>query len=416
MAWPSRPGAHAGRIDPRNAVKRIVLSLVATLVVVIALPAYATEAELIGSPRLSAWLAENAPWTLDVVLGRAVWRLLAMVLTIGAVLLLRRPAISLAVRGAKTITGATETELDDQVIEALEAPVRRFVLAVGLYLGVLWVELSGGPQGVIDTAFRISVIIIVGWAGLRSISIVIRVLTALSERTENRLDDHLVPLVGRILRIAIVCLIAMITFQELGINVAGLIAGLGVGGLALALAAKDTVANWFGALMVYTDRPFEMGDTITVAGITGTVEDLGLRSTRIRTSDKTLVTLPNSTLTGAHIENLSWRTKRKGTNNVALAVGTRPDKVRAVIGAIQAILERTEGVEQGTHDVKLAEVTSTELTLMVQYFTESAAWDEFLRVREAVHLSVLEELEALGVALAVPTTALKVDGSPPALG
>jgi MscS family membrane protein len=222
--------------------------------------------------------------------------------------------------------------------------------------------------------------------------------------------------VGRILRIAIVCLIAMITFQELGINVAGLIAGLGVGGLALALAAKDTVANWFGALMVYTDRPFEMGDTITVAGITGTVEDLGLRSTRIRTSDKTLVTLPNSTLTGAHIENLSWRTKRKGTNNVALAVGTRPDEVRAVIGAIQAILERTEGVEQGTHDVKLAEVTSTELTLMVQYFTESAAWDEFLRVREAVHLSVLEELEALGVALAVPTTALKVDGSPPALG
>ena len=386
----------------------MIRPIFACLALLVALPAHA--ADTVTAPHAAAWLAEHAPWALDEVFGRASWRWIAMVLTIGLFLLLRRPAISLAVRGAKAITGATENQLDDQVLEALEAPVRRFVSVLGIYLGFLWPQLSGGPQEVLDTGFRVAVIILVGWAALRSISIVISVLTALSEKTENRLDDHLVPLVGRILRITTICLVGLIAFQELGINVAGLIAGLGVGGLALALAAKDTVANWFGALMVYTDRPFEMGDTISVGGVTGTVEDVGLRSTRIRTSDKTLVTVPNSTLTGAHIENLSWRTKRKGTTNVALAIGTRPEQIRRAVAAIRGALERTDGVEQDTHDVKLAEVTGTQLTVLVQYFTDSAAWDEFLRVREAVNLSILEELDSLGVPLAVPTTALKVEG------
>ena len=364
---------------------------------------------MMDAPRLASWAHQNAPWALSDVLGRASWRWVAMFLTIGVFLLIRRPVLSFVLGGARKLSAATDTDLDDKIIGALDAPLRRFISILGVYIGLLWPQFSGRPQTMLDSGFRVVIIVLVGWAGLRSISIAIEVLTAISGRTENRLDDHLVPLVGRILRVTVVCLVALVAFQEVGINVAGLIAGLGVGGLALALAAKDTVANWFGALMIYTDRPFEIGDSIKVSGITGAVEDVGLRSTRIRTGDKTLVTIPNSTLASGAVENLSWRTKRKGTTTIALAVATPPDKIRAAVEAIGGVLRDTEGVEQDTFAVKLAELTATELSVLVQYFTESAGWDDFIGIREEVNLRILERLAELGVPLAVPTTALKVE-------
>jgi MscS family membrane protein len=277
-------------------------------------------------------------------------------------------------------------------------------LVSGIYFGLLWPQFPARPQAFIDSGFTVAVILIVGWAALRSIDIALSFLTGVAAKTDNRLDDHLVPLVGRILRVAVIALVALVALQELGINVAGLIAGLGVGGLALALAAKDTVANWFGALMIYTDRPFEIGDTIKTSGVVGAVEDVGLRSTRIRTVEKTLVTMPNSTLANGQIENLSWRTNRKAVANYALSLDTSAGIVRASTSAIQEILATTDGIKALSWDVNLTDVTATEMTLLVQYLTQTTAWSEFLAIREDVHLKVLEALSEAGARLAVPTT------------
>lgn len=350
------------------------------------------------------WVADNIPVLLTDFFGREVWRWLAALITIGLVLTLRRPVMSLVVGAIRKLSGKTETELDNQVIDALDKPLRRLVLAAGIYLGLLWPQFPVRPQSFIDGGFRIAVILIVGWAGMRSIDIALAFLTTVASKTDNRLDDHLVPLVGRILRVAVAALVALVTLQEMGINVAGLIAGLGVGGLAMALAAKDTVANWFGALMIYTDRPFEIGDTISASGVTGTVEDVGLRSTRIRTVEKTLVTMPNNTLANGQIDNMSRRTNRKAVGNYALSVTTSADSVRATTAAIQSILASTEGVKEESWDVNLTDVTATEMTLLVQYLTDTTAWGEFLGIREEVHLKVLEVLSEAGVRLAVPTT------------
>ncbi|MFT6397803.1 MAG: MscS family membrane protein [Bradymonadia bacterium] len=350
------------------------------------------------------WVAANAPALLTDFLGRAAWRWLAALATIAFVLTLRRPVMSLLVGAIRNLTGKTETKLDNQIIEAVERPLRRLVLVSGIYFGLLWPQFPARPQAFIDSGFTVAVILIVGWAALRSIDIALSFLTGVAAKTDNRLDDHLVPLVGRILRVAVIALVALVALQELGINVAGLIAGLGVGGLALALAAKDTVANWFGALMIYTDRPFEIGDTIKTSGVVGAVEDVGLRSTRIRTVEKTLVTMPNSTLANGQIENLSWRTNRKAVANYALSLDTSAGIVRASTSAIQEILATTDGIKALSWDVNLTDVTATEMTLLVQYLTQTTAWSEFLAIREDVHLKVLEALSEAGARLAVPTT------------
>ncbi len=350
------------------------------------------------------WIAENVPVLLTEVMGRETWRWLAALVTIGLVLTVRRPVMSMVVGAIRNLTGKTATELDNQVIEALDRPMRRLVLVSGIYFGLLWPQFPERTQSFIDGGFRVALILVVGWAGLRSIDIALSFLMGIAKKTDNKLDDHLVPLVGRILRVTVVALVALVALQEMGINVAGLIAGLGVGGLALALAAKDTVANWFGALMIYTDRPFEIGDTITAAGVTGTVEDVGLRSTRIRTAQKTLVTVPNNTLASGQIDNLSWRTNRKAIGNYSLALNTSADAIRAAKTQIKEVLGATEGVLDESWDVNLTDVTATEMTLLVQYLTEGTGWADFLAVREEVHLKVLDVLASADVRLAVPRT------------
>ncbi len=350
------------------------------------------------------WIAENVPVLLTEVMGRETWRWLAALVTIGLVLTVRHPVMSMVVGAIRNLTGKTATELDNQVIEALDRPMRRLVLVSGIYFGLLWPQFPERTQSFIDGGFRVALILVVGWAGLRSIDIALSFLMGIAKKTDNKLDDHLVPLVGRILRVTVVALVALVALQEMGINVAGLIAGLGVGGLALALAAKDTVANWFGALMIYTDRPFEIGDTITAAGVTGTVEDVGLRSTRIRTAQKTLVTVPNNTLASGQIDNLSWRTNRKAIGNYSLALNTSADAIRAAKTQIKEVLGATEGVLDESWDVNLTDVTATEMTLLVQYLTEGTGWADFLAVREEVHLKVLDVLASADVRLAVPRT------------
>lgn len=363
---------------------------------------------------LEAQLVEAAPWSLGALFGIAVWRWCFCFFTVALFYVSRRPLMRLLMRLLKKMTSKTETTIDDELVAALDPPLGWFVMAFGYYVAFLWLGLEAGAQGFIDTVYRVSVIMIVGWALLRCVSILTAMLERMTAHTETQVDDNLVPLVGRVLRFALVAFMVVIVLQEVGLNVAGLVAGIGVGGLALALAAQDTVANWFGAIMIYTDRPFEIGDWIKTPDLEGVVEEIGLRSTRIRTFSKTVVSVPNSKLADAVIDNFSRMPKRRVNFKFGVTYSTTPAMMRETLERCKDILRNEPRVDQTFWLVKFTEFDASSMNILFYFFTNTTDWDEHLAIREDINLAIMDAIEAIGVQAAFPSTSIYMEKPDPA--
>ena len=194
--------------------------------------------------------------------------------------------------------------------------------------------------------------------------------------------------------------------SNLGVNVLGAVAGLGIGGLALALAAQDSVANFFGSVVLFTDAPFQVGDYVGVNGVTGTVQEVGFRTTRIRQDDSSVVCIPNQAFTGSVITNHSERTGRV----VAFGFGLMPDADPAALDAFLAgartALAEHENLSADTVEVHLTGFQEWAIEVRVKAFTVSNDWSEFLATREAALLRLMSLLRSLGLTLAHPARTL----------
>ncbi len=343
------------------------------------------------------------------VLGNAIWRYAAAAITLFAIVLLRRAMMRLMIRGLRQVTSRTKTTLDDQLVDALNPPLGYFLGFVGLFVASQWLLLGPHVEGGIWVILRLGGIICASWALLRSTALITALFGGLAKRTESELDDHLVPLIGRIARVAIGLVMVILVIQELGFNVTGLITGLGVGGLAFALAAKDTLANWFGALMIYTDRPFDVGDWIKSPSLEGVVEDIGLRSTRIRTFAKTVISVPNSHLANEVVENFSRMPIRRVYFNLGVTYATSPAMIREAVARIQDILREHDGVDQTFWLVKFTDFGDSALKIMLYYFTTTTDWARYLQIRGDINLMIMDALEEIGVGIAFPSQSVYLE-------
>ncbi len=388
-------------------------------------PASETDGiELVAIPTLDAgwtdsirdFVVDTAPWLVDTRLfGRESWTFVAAALTVLLFFGLRKVVMGIVMRMLRKLSKRTETRFDDELVEALDPPVGWFVGAFGLYLGSLWLQLPAGVQDVVITIYRMAIIVILGWALIRSAAILTGVLANVAERTKSDLDNHLVPLIGRIIRVLLVILIAVFLAQELGFNVGGLLAGLGVAGMAFALAAKDTLANWFGALMIYTDRPFDVGDWVKTRELEGVVEEIGLRSTKVRTFSKTVVSIPNSQLAGDVIENFSRMPKRRIYFNFGVTYGTTPAMMRETLERIKDILRSHPDVDQSFWLVKFNDFSDSALGILIYFFTETTNWERYLAIREDINLKILETIAEIGVSAAFPSHSVYMEEQNPEL-
>ncbi len=354
-------------------------------------------------------LTEAVPWLGFTVGGNALWRYLFASITLIAIVLLRRWLMRLAIRGLRQITSRTKTTLDDQLVDALNPPLGYFLGFVGLFVASQWLSLGDRFAGVILVILRLGGIGCASWALLRSTHFLTSLLGSLAKRTESELDDHLVPLIGRIARMVIVLVMIVLVIQELGFNVTGLITGLGVGGLAFALAAKDTLANWFGALMIYTDRPFDVGDWVKTPSLEGVIEEIGLRSTRVRTFAKTVITVPNSHLANEVVENFSRMPIRRVYFNLGVTYGTTPAMMRESVARIQDILRFHEEIDQTFWLVKFTDFGDSALKIMLYYFTTTTDWARYLQIRGDINLLIMDALEELGVGIAFPSQSVYLE-------
>ncbi len=244
---------------------------------------------------------------------------------------------------------------------------------------------------------------------LGAASLVMRIVDVASDQWISRLDPRqkavsysVLPLGVRFVKICIFCFAILVVLNQWGFNITAVLAGVGVGGLAVALAAQKTIENLFGGISVISDRPVLVGDVCQFGGQTGTVEDIGLRSTRIRTPERTVVTIPNSQFSTMTLENLSRRDRLLFHPTLQLRRNTPPEKIREVMEVLEKLLRSHPKVDPTSVPVRFTKVTADAFQLEIFSYVLTTEGDEFLRVQSELLLAALRTVADAGVQLAVP--------------
>ena len=314
-------------------------------------------------------------------------------------------------RVAARLARITTTQVDDMLVEAIKKPIEWVILILGLYLAIYTLHPPDFLMGILKTGFWVPFSVLTAWMIFRCVNVFTLLLKNWAQKTDTTLDDHLIPLVERSIQIMVWILAALMILQNLGYSVSGLLAGMGIGGLAIALAAQKTLADVFGSIMLLIDRPFVAGDWIVSPDreIEGVVESVGFRSTRIRTFEQTLIAIPNNRLAEFVIDNISSRPHRRVWLKVGLTFDTPSESMREAVMQIERLLRNHPDVSQeSTLLVRFNEITDESLEIMVYYFTATTVWADYLRIREDINLRVIEVIESLGLRLAFPTRTVHV--------
>lgn len=256
------------------------------------------------------------------------------------------------------------------------------------------------------------------WVGVLLYSLVdvaARWIELANRRTRSRLDNVMAPMIGRTLRIVVVVLVLVQAAQILSDKpITSILAGLGIGGLAIALAAQDTVRNFFGSVVLFADKPFEIGDRIAVDSVDGRVEWVGFRSTRIRTLDGELVTIPNGDLAGRTIRNIGKRSHIRRVLNIGLTYDTPPENVERALALVKDLLENRRELDPNMPPkVFFTEFRDWSLNLQVIYWLRSADWWAALEFGERLNLDILRAFSAEGIRFAFPTQTVHLQPATP---
>lgn len=257
------------------------------------------------------------------------------------------------------------------------------------------------------------------WSAFRIVDIFDALWTGRALKTQNKFDDLLVPMVSKSLKVFVVVIGIVFAADNLNIDVTSLLAGLGLGGLAFALAAKDLLGNFFGSVTVLLDRPFSIGDWVVIGDIEGSVEQVGFRSTRVRTFYNSLVTMPNSILTTTKIDNMGARRFRRMKQVLSVTYDTTPEKIEAFCEGIRKIIQLHPYMRKDYYQVYFNEYGADSLSILVYVFWATPDWSTELRERHRFLLDILRLARQLEVEFAFPTQTLYLkrgDVEPPAAG
>ncbi len=342
-------------------------------------------------------------------LGLSLSRLLLAFGFILAGFIVRKLLSDIILKVLRRLSRRTETELDDLLLAAVQKPLEVGVVLAAVGFSLLVLGLPTEPVDIHQTVLvlhTLALTLVITWLVFRLIDAFANFFASVAQRTESKLDDALIPLFRKALKVFVALLAFVVALQNLGYSITGLLAGLGIGGLALALAAQDTVANLFGSVMILIDRPFKVGDWIKGSDFQGTVEEIGFRSTRVRTFPKTLVSVPNKEMANMIIDNQQAMPMRRITFTVGVTYDTNAAQMRSTLDAIREIIASLEGVAPEGQLVRFTDFGGSSLDIGVRCFTHAIGYDAHSEVRERLLLLIMEKLEALGLSIAFPSQTL----------
>ncbi|MDQ3191670.1 MAG: mechanosensitive ion channel family protein [Bacteroidota bacterium] len=254
------------------------------------------------------------------------------------------------------------------------------------------------------TIYKLLLMISVIWIVLRMVDFAELILLKKAAKTETKQDDQIISFATEFTKIIVVIFgIFIILGAVFNLDIGTLVAGLGIGGLALALAAKESLENLLASFNIFVDKPFVVGDLVQVGGMIGTVEKVGFRSTRLRTLEKSFLTIPNKKMVDTELDNLSLRTFRRARFNVGITYGTSQEQIENIVRDIQNFIDEHPNTNQDGK-AKFSEFGSSSLDIMIQYFVDTMDWDVFLNVKQEINFKIMEIVKKHKSDFAYPTT------------
>jgi|SRR5690625_3981242 len=296
-----------------------------------------------------------------------------------------------------------------QFLLAFERPLQWLFVIVGLYIAVDYFPYLSQSNLLFSRIIQSSVVVIITWGLFNFVGSTPLFFTRLSKHTDVKVDEIVIPFITKGLRLVIFAIAISIIAQIFTYPIGGFIAGLGLGGLAFALAAQDALANLFGGFVIITERPFTIGEWIKTPSVEGTVEDITFRSTKIRTFAQAVVTVPNSTLANEPITNWSEMGKRRVSSTVIVSYETPIESVKRSLEKINEYLRNNVDIHQETIFVAFDEFHKNGIEIMLYFFTKTTVWGEYVKVKEEVNFKVMDILLAENISIAIPSRRLYRD-------
>jgi MscS family membrane protein len=338
------------------------------------------------------WLALLIVIPLIVLLGTALQRLLTLAL--------------------QAVARRTPGTWDDDLLPQLRAPLLLFCVALFVAPITSWLGLNAMVNGFIASLIKAAVTAALFWALIRALGVIEKRVIASAWATQRADVLSLAPLGGRLAKVLVGFLGFAAVLSQFNIPVGTLLAGLGIGGIAIALGAQKTLENVIGSIAIVSDKPFEVGDWIKVEDIEGTVEQVGIRSTRIRTFDRTIISYPNGKLADMRLESFSARDRFRLNTVIGLVYGTTAAQMRQIVGEIEGALKGNPKVWQDTIIVRLDNLGAYALNVRIIAWFLAKDTLEFRDLNQEFLLQVLEIVERNGSSFAFPTQTLVMPSTP----
>jgi MscS family membrane protein len=299
---------------------------------------------------------------------------------------------------------STSATWDDLLLKKARGPVSALLLVTGVYASLHILE----PSDALGKGLRIAAIVVCGIIGcfllVGLVDVLIEVYRPLVSKTESRLDDMILPVVGRILKVGLVGAAVLMVLHNVGIKVTALVTTAGIGGIAIAFGAQKVVANFFASLTIFSDQPFQVAERVRVSGITGVVEEIGLRSTRIRDDEGVLVTVPNLNIAEGIVENYSRRDARRVLTKIGVTYDTTAEQMRR-IEAILAEIFAGEELVGDRFNVSFTGFSESSLDVQIIYWVKGLTSD-ILAAQSRINAEILRRLNEAGIEMAFPTRTL----------
>lgn len=304
------------------------------------------------------------------------------------------------------ITSRTKSRLDDILFTMLQAPALLGVALCAIWIATSRLELDKSLDMFLFKAYQILIVINITWFVVRLVNALIEeyISPIANDPNNKRIDNNFLPIIRRSLMGIIWAVGFVMALNNAGVNVGTLIASLGIGGLAFALAAQDTIKNIFGGITIFTDRPFRIGDRIKVDGFDGIIEDIGIRSTRLRTLERCLVTIPNYKIVEASVENISQEPMRRILAKIGLTYDTTPEKMNQAIEILKSMPKSVKGIDENDIYVFFSDFADFSMIITFIYFIKKES--DIVETISAVNLGVLSTFNKAGLQFAFPTQTL----------
>ncbi len=324
---------------------------------------------------------------------------ISILIILGAIIIVKLLSL-LDKKVIKPFVTGTDNHLDDVIFYSLEAPVKFAIILLGIWIAIHRLVYPDSFVKVVDNAYSILIVLDITWFFGRLFSSLLQVYWG---KQSNGQANKMMPIIKRTILVIVWLIGIVMALSNVGVNISALLGTLGIGGIAFALAAQDTVKNVFGAFTILTDKPFSIGDTIRVDSYEGTVVDVGVRSTKIMNYDKRIITFPNYKITDTSIVNISSEPMRRVVLNLGLTYDTTSEKMKEALELLKSIPKRVENVSSNPSDIVavFTEYSDSALVIMYIYFIEKQG--DILGVTSNMNMEILAAFNKAGLNLAFPT-------------